>query len=172
MRSLLSFIFLCALFAVVSASSCRTGGRCELPLNVNQSEIVVAFKDQATGKYLYSESNPLYNKDSIRVFDESGNSLFLLSQLDVIPNTNSRFWRISFGPLYNQQTDAAAFDAELCRSFIIKYNHTETDTVKACFKAKKTKCGSVFETLQVYHKDQLVGFINNNTGISIIVTKH
>lgn len=52
---------------------------------------------------------------------------------------------ISFGGIYNPQTDASSFNRELYKNFIVKYAyHEPADTVKACFQARKTKCGSVF----------------------------
>ncbi len=142
---------------ILTGSSCRKGGKCEEPFNVNQSEIVVTFKDQATGKYLYSEINPLYNKDSLKVFEPNGNNLIILKVLRINTTTLVEYWDLSFGNIYNQQTDGAAFDSEICKTFLVKYKYNETDTIKACFKAKKTECGSVFETLKVYHNGLLLG---------------
>ena len=141
-------------------------------MNVNQSEIVVVFKDKATGKYLYTEINPLYNKDSLKVFDSFGNRLIILSSLNQIPNTSNRYYDLSFGNIYNQQTDAAAFDTEICKDFIVQYRYNEFDTVKTCFKAKKTECGSVFETIKVYHKGQLLTTANNKAAAHITLLKN
>ncbi len=154
-----------------SFGSCRKGGKCEQALNVNQSEIVVAFKDKNSGNYLYAEVNPSYNKDSIRVYDENNNNLVLLFALNQIPNTNSRYSDISFGNIYNPQTDANSFNSELCKNFIVKYKYNETDTIKACFKSMKTECGSVFETLKVFYKGMLVGSVSSKTGINVIINK-
>jgi len=164
-------IFGFIIITLFSFGSCRKGGRCEQAPNVNQSEIVVAFKDKTTGRYLYAEVSPLYNKDSLKVFDENGNSLILLYALNQIPNTSSRYWDISFGNIYNSQTDGNSFNSELCKNFIVKYKYNETDTIKACFKSKKTECGSVFETLKVFHKGLLVGSVSSKTGINIIINK-
>lgn len=166
--------FIAALFIIniFCFSSCgKSGGPCELPYNVNSSEVVVAFKDKATGNYLYARSNPLYNKDSLKVFDENGNRLIVLSALNQIPNSISQYWDIGFGPLFNFQTDQSSFDAEKCKLFTIKYLHNQTDTVNVCFKAKKTKCGSVFETLKVYHKNILIGSTTNTTGVLVTIIK-
>jgi hypothetical protein len=163
----------CASFFIIvfSNSSCRKNGKCDNAPNVNQSEVVVAFKNKSTGKYLYAEVNPLYNKDSLKIYDENNNRLVILSDLDLIPNTSSRYWGISFGNIFNPQTDANSFNIELCRNFIVKYTYNETDTIKVCFKSKKTECGSVFEILKVYYKGQLIGMETNTTGMDVTVIK-
>ena len=171
MRKLYNVTLAVIIITLFSFSSCRKGGKCEQAPNVNQSEIVVAYKDKQSGKYLYTEVNPLYNKDSLKVYDENNNNLVLLFVLNTIPNTSSRYWEISFGNIFNSQTDASSFNSEICKNFIVKYKYNETDTVKACFKSKRTECGSVFETLKVYHKSVLIGSTSNTTGINVTINK-
>ena len=141
-------------------------------MNLGLSGIVVDFKDKATGKYLYAEVNPLYNKDSLKVFDQNGNSLIVLSQLDLIPNTSSRFYVLSFGSIYNPQTDANSFNQEVCKNFIVKYSYNETDTVNVCFKARKTECGSVFDILKIYNKGQLITTETNTIIAEVTIIKN
>jgi hypothetical protein len=172
MKSTFTFILLLSFFTIQTANSCKSGGKCDLALNVNQSEVVVAFKQASTGKYLYSEFNPTYNKDSLKVFDPEGNSLIILSSLNQIPNTSSRYWELSFGNIYNTATDGAAFDSYVCKNYLIKYSYKETDTIKVCFKARRTKCGSVFDPLEVYYKSSIVGSATNTTGILVSINKN
>lgn len=172
MKSFHQIIALSISTIILISNSCKKGGKCEEAANINQSDIVVAFKDQATGKYLYSEVNPLYNKDSLKVFEQNGNSMFIASALNQIPNTSDRYWDLSFGSIYNPQTDGTAFNSEICKSFLVKYKYNETDTIKACFKANQTKCGSVFETLKVYHKGLLVASGTNIIVLPVTITKN
>lgn len=161
----------CIIITLFVFSSCRKGGKCEHAPNVNQSEVVVVFKDKQTGKYLYTEVSPLYNIDSLKIYDENNNRLIILYDLDLIPNTSSRYWGISFGNIYNSQTDQGSFNSEICRNFIVKYKYNETDTIKTCFNSRRTRCGSVFETLKVYHRGLLVGSGSNTTGFSVTINK-
>ncbi len=165
-------IFLFFILLPVIIFSCRKGGRCEESLRVTQSEINVSFKDKTTGRYLYEEINALYNRDSLKVFDPSGNSLVILSALNQIPNTSNRYFVLSFGNIYDQRTDESSFNAELCKDFIVQYKYNEKDTIRACFKSKTTKCGSVFETLKVYNKGQLLATETNDNFSSITVIKN
>lgn len=164
-------IFGFIIITLFSFGSCRKVGKCEQAPNVNQSEIVAAFKDKNTGNYLYAEVNPLYNKDSLRVYDENNNNLILLFALNQIPNTSSRYWDISFGNIFNAQTDQNSFNSEICKNFIVKYKYNETDTIKACFKSMNTECGSVFQTLKVFYKSLLVGSVSSKTGINVTINK-
>jgi hypothetical protein len=142
-------------------------------MNVEQSEIVVTFKDKATGKYLYSEVNPLYNKDSLKVYDQKGNRLVILNLLRSAPdNPNQGIYVLSFGNIYDRTTDETAFNTELCKTFILMYNSFETDTVQTCFKAQKTKCGSFFESLKVYNKGQILASVQNQTSAQVTIIKN
>jgi hypothetical protein len=140
--------------------------------NINQSEIVVIFKDKNSNNYLYAENNPLYNKDSLKVLDPSGNSLIILKSLDNISSSSLKYWRLSFGNIYIQPTDSNSFNAEICKNYLIKYIYNESDTVQVCFRSRKTECGSVFETLKVYQKGQLIASVNNNTFAEVTIIKN
>ncbi|MEJ7821741.1 MAG: hypothetical protein WKF85_05425 [Chitinophagaceae bacterium] len=63
---------------------------------------MVTFKEASSGKYLYSQNNPLYNKDSIKIFDPNGNNLVILKALRINPNTFEEYLDLSFGNLYDQ----------------------------------------------------------------------
>lgn len=158
MKSNYQLTVLLAILFVLRSSSCKSEGPCELVENINQwSSVQVTFKDGATGKYLYEVNAPLYNKDSLKVFDENGNSLIILSKQNRDPNTNIGFWELSFGDIYKSQTDAASFNTELCKNYIVKYKYNETDTIKVCFKAIRNECGALFSPIKVFHKGQLIG---------------
>lgn len=172
MKALYQIIAIMLAATSLTNSSCRKGGDCEGSFNLNQSEVAITFIDQQNGSYIYSETNPGYNKDSLKVFDPQGNSLIILSALNQIPNSNNRYYVLSFGNIYNPLTDAASFNSEICKEYTIKYSTSETDTLSVCFKSKQTKCGSVFETLKVYHKGQLLDLEANKTSTLINVYKN
>ncbi len=158
-------------FCFMIFPSCHKTPKCESPRNVNQSSINVTFKDQITGKYLYTENNSLYNKDSIKIFDPGGNSLFLLFSQNQLNGSPTAFWVVNFGNIYDQQTDANSFDTEICKNYIIKYYYNESDTLQVCFKSKKTECGSVFETLKIYQRGKLLYSAKNTTDTEITILK-
>jgi hypothetical protein len=155
---------------LISGSCKKKPDPCEEPKNVNNSEVIIIFKNQAED-YLYKEINSPYNKDSLKVFDENGNQLILISLARQISNSSFAYYAISFGNIYDSATDQSSFDSKRCKYFIIKYSYNETDTVQTCFKSVKTPCGSMFETLKVYHKDQLLDSVSNNTGAHITLIK-
>lgn len=148
---------------------CKKPPKCETPLNVNISSLNVTFKDKTTGKYLYDLVNPIYNKDSIKINEQGQTPLVLLFTQALIPNTSSLYWKVDFGSLYNSNYDETSFSTEKCKDFIIKYNYIQSDTVKVCFKSKKTECGSVFETLKVYYKGQEILNTTNETATEITI---
>ena len=159
-------------FTILLFYSCNKVPTCETPLNVNQSSLEVIFKDKASGNYLYSETNSLFNKDSLIVSNQLGNPLYLLYSLREIPNTSNRFQRINFGSLYNSQTDEYSFNIEICKKFFIRYSFNKFDTIETCFKSKKTTCGSVFEILKIYNKGTLISTEYDQTDSQITIFKN
>jgi hypothetical protein len=148
--------------------ACRKNNRCEEPYDVRQSAIILIFKNSA-GNYLYAEANPLFEKDSLKIYDESGSRMAVASGLDLIPNTSLRFWKFDFGPIYNSLSDEGAFNSELCKKFVIKYFNNKADTITTCFKASKFKCGSEFSSLKVFHKGILLSEVNNHILTTVTV---
>lgn len=161
-------LFACIIFF---AGCIKAGGKCEMALNVRDAAISFTFKDNATGKYLYPRSNAIYNIDSLKIFDESNNNYTIFKGLSSTHDNPEIYWNISIAGIYNQQTDANAFNGEVCKKFIIKYTYNEIDTIRACFKAKETKCGSQFEYLNVVYKGVLIGSVTNTIGIVLIINK-
>ena len=168
----LYFLLLISSVVILSSNSCRKGGPCEEPPDINVSSLVIRFIDKQTGKYLYTETNPLYNRDSLKAFDSLGNLLVPIFALNQIPGSLDRYYVVSAGPIYNSQTDAVSFTKEICKDFIIKYKYNETDTVKVCFKSQSRKCGSVFETLKVFYKGGLIGSTTNETYLLVTFYKN
>jgi hypothetical protein len=173
MRPTYNFSIIFFLSAIgLSISSCYKGWPCEEPYYVDQSSIQVIFKDAATSGYLYPEFNAVYNRDSLKVFDPQGRPLKLLFSQNVDTNNLKHFWEVDINNIYDPSADDASFDSELCKSFIIQYNSVERDTIRTCFKARKTKCGSEFEILKVYHKDSLLVSEYNGIGALITIIKN
>jgi len=85
MKAIYQIIAITLVATSLTNSSCRKGGDCEGSFNLSQSEVAITFIDQQSGSYIYSETNPSYNKDSLKVFDPQGNSLIILSALNQIP---------------------------------------------------------------------------------------
>ena len=69
-------------------------------------------------------------------------------------------------------SDVNAFDSEVCKKFVIKYYHDQTDTITTCFKASKFKCGSEFSSLKVFHKGILLNEVNNHILTTVTVFKN
>ncbi len=173
MKKILNCILISIPFFIFNRCAKPAGGRCEQPLDVNSSEVVVVFKDKTTGRYLYSEVNPLYNKDSLKVYDQYGRSLIILKLLRSAPdNALQGIYALSFGDIYDARTDAAAFNSEFCKTYFVRYNATETDTIKACFRVLKTECGSVFNPIKVYNKGQLLDSAANTASAHITLLKN
>ncbi len=166
-----STTYILVLFAIIVLFACKKPPKCEEPLDVKQSYILLSFKD-VNGTYIHSEVNPLFSKDSLKIKDENGVFYSVISQLNTIPNTSSQYWEFDLGPIYNSNTDASSFDNTLCKKFIIFFRPNVTDTITTCFKSSKTDCGSVFSNLKVYNKGQLISEENNKIATKCIIIKN
>ena len=174
MKSIYQLTALVTILFVLRSSSCiKSEGKCDLVDDIYRSSSVqVTFKDGTTGKYLYEVNAPLYNKDSLKIFDENGNNIIISSQQNRDPITNVAYWEQSLGPIYNSQTDAASFNAELCKNLVVKYKYNETDTIKVCFKAIRTECGALFEPIKAFYKGQLLGTEYKTAYLLVTVIKN
>lgn len=174
MKSKLKFLKL-SIFVVIAAfniqSGCVKGGKCELADDVRGAGLSFIFIDNASDRYLYTTLTPLYNIDSLQIFDENNISYRIFKAPSNLPNSPATYWHISITGIYNPQTDAAAFNSEVCKKFILKYSYNETDTMRVCYKAKETKCGSQFEYMKVFYKGSLIGSVTNETGINLTFRK-
>lgn len=157
--------------ALLTFISCRKYPKCEEPLDVNQSYILLSFKD-INDTYIHSEDNPLFSKDSLKIKDENGIFYSVIIQRALIPNTSLGYWEFDLGPIYNSNTDASSFDTTLCKKFIIFYRPNETDTIQTCFKTSKTDCGWVFSILKVYNKGQLISEEKNRIATECTIIKN
>lgn len=155
---------------LIVGTSCRKY-KCEEPADISNSGVILILKN-ANNQYLYTEDNAPYNKDSLRIFDELGNKLSIASQFNQIPNTPQRYWEFDFGPIYNPQVDAMAFESEFCKKFIIKYYYNQADTITTCYMAFKFDCGSAFRTLKVLQKGVLLNEVNNTIYTTVTIKKN
>ena len=155
---------------VIIGISCKKY-KCEEPADISNSGVILILKN-VNDQYLYTEIQPLYNKDSLGVFDELGNKLSLVSNSKQIPNTPLAYWAFDFGPIYNPLVDAMAFENEWCKKFIIKYYHNKADTITTCYKAYKFDCGSEFSTMKVFHKGVLLNEVNNTIYTTVTILKN
>jgi len=154
---------------ILSSIGCAKPPECEEPFDVRGSEIVCIFKN-SNGNYLYRQIRPLYEIDSLKIFDELGNRYTPIATLKSAPDSvmvGVNF--ISFTPIYNSRTDEDAFEKEICKDFIISYYHNVNDTITTCYKAEKTKCGSKFTNLKVYHEGSLLSEVSNTIIATVTV---
>lgn len=166
-----TYILICVFCEFPYASCVKKGGSCELPDTVENSEISLHIREKSTGQYSYTEFGSLYDKDSLIVIDPQGYNLPILYNLQNIPGTLNNYYILSFGPVYNPEVDQISYDKEVCKKYVIYYRPNQADTLNACFTSMKTKCGSVFETLHIYHKGSLIRSVKDSVSAHITLLK-
>ena len=159
-----------ACILLVISSCIKKGGSCEEPMDIRSSECVITFRN-SLGDYLYKEINSNYPIDSLKIFDQQGRQFKLLFLKQLIPNSNFSYLTVGFGNIYDDQTDQKAFQEELCKRYYIEYKAFETDSIDICFKARSTKCGSVFDPIDISYKGQLLNTSSNVSNVYITLIK-
>src|SRR5690606_15951891 len=104
----------------------KSGGKCETPDRLESSEIVLEFKN-SEGKYLYDKFDPIYEKEEFKVFDEKQQPLVILYNSTSAGNTSTVYYTLSFGPLFNPQTEADSFNKDICKKCYLHFNENESD---------------------------------------------
>lgn len=150
----------------VNPACIKLGGRCEEPIDVYQSNIQLAIMDRATGQYIYSNDDPLYDVNDLVVEDDQGRALTVQTREEQDQaNQLEIFDMVIFRPIF-LEGDENAFSAEKCRTYYLHYSATESDTLRACFRAKKTKCGSIFSSLTLYDsQSNIISSVSNNVSL-------
>jgi hypothetical protein len=164
MRLIIVLLLLCGI-----ATACKK--KCAGPDIKNSSELKLQFNYKLLHTELYSEFSPLYNKDSLKIFDENGNKLRLKATLST--GQNASFWLFSFSNIYTADTDARAFDKSqiVCKKYFVQYKYNDRDTIEVCFNAVTTVCGNVFDPLTVYYKNEPIGSVSGETVIQVAVVR-
>ena len=139
--------------------------------NLNNSFIDITFKDKVTKKFLYQSPTfiSLYSIDSLAIFNPQKEKMYF-STIDerIKDSVIHQFWIVGFGPIFDLRTDSLAFQRPIYKDFIIQYNYKETDTLKTCFKAVATTCGSTFEFLKIYYKGKMIDSVTNQSFTKIV----
>ena len=153
--------------------SCYKNNHCGETAGVERSYLSITFLKG--GNYMYSDITQysLYNKDSLIIYDQSGNRANLLSSAGgSFPNNPSvHYYIFGITPVYNSSTDGAAFNQEISRKLYIQYNSMETDTLICTFKANKNECNTYLEYLKVYYRNNLIGSSNDGLGGNVTIKK-
>lgn len=155
---------------IVMSSCIKKGGSCEEPMDIRNSECVITFRN-SSGDYLYKEINSNYPIDSLKIFDQQGRQFKLLFLKQLIPNSNFSYLTVGFGNIYDDQTDQKSFQGEVCKRYYIDYKASETDSIEICFKARSTKCGRVFDPINVSNKGQLIYSSSDVSDVYITLIK-
>ena len=170
MKSILITLISCTIFFA----------RCTKPFcgeseGLESATIGIDLFDQASNEYFYLETGPSpYNKDSLRVFDETGQrfgSIEFVQKLD--PRNNLRsYYKTVIYPAFRLPGDEDALNKEKTRTMYLRYNSSVTYTLTLVFKAKKNKCDRyIYDYAKIYYRGNLISeSIINNLLISFQLT--
>lgn len=164
-------LYLTTILLSISCNKLCSGYR----VSIESAGLIINFFNTANNEYFYPENKNLspYNIDSLTIRDSKENLLQTDFQLNQDPrNPLKRINVVEEYPIFTDSSDDQAFNKEEIKFLYIKYNYNTLDTLKLIFKAKKQKCGNVFEYLKVYYKDSLLLNSKNTTDAFIITLNH
>jgi hypothetical protein len=129
-------------------------------MGLEGSSIGIDLFDKASNEYFYLETRQsLYNKDSLRVFDENGQRFGSIEfGLGEDPRNNlRRFYKTVIYPAFRLPGDEDAVNREKTRTMYLRYNSSVTDTLTLVFKAKKNRCDRyIYEYAKIYYNGSLI----------------
>lgn len=170
----LFLIFLFFLITTLLINSC--GKLCiESRFTLENAGLLIDFFNENNNQYFYPEDTSLspYHIDSLRIKDSKGNSLQTDYTLNLDPrNPLKRFNEINIYPIFIDADDEVSYNNEQTKLIYLKYNSNTFDTLKLTFKAKKEKCGNLFQFIKIYYKGDLLLENHNTLGPFVFTLNH
>ncbi len=145
----------------------KSSSPCEGADIVELTAIKFLFKDSMTNRFMYTEVFSLYKKDSLKFYSINNNRLYdVNSKLAINPDSafsnSGGIYQIQLNEIFDSRTDSVAFNQELCKDIIIQHLWNVRDTIRVCFKSKRTECGSQQEYLRVFYKGKMLANVTNS----------
>ncbi len=159
---------ICMSILLSSFMACtKSSGTCEGADIVELTAVKFLFKDSMTNRFMYTEVFSLYKKDSLKFFSSNGDLLSdVSSQLAINPDSafsnSRRIHEIQLNDIFDNRIDSSSFVQELCKDIIIQHLWNVKDTVRICFKSKRTECGSQQEYLRIFYRGKMLANETNS----------
>jgi hypothetical protein len=174
MKKIHSVLFI--LFFIVAFLLDSCGKACiEARYTLENAGLLIDFFNEDNNQYFYPEDTTLspYQIDSLRIKDSEGNLLQSDYTLALDPrNPLKKFNEAYVYPIFIDISDRGSYNNEQTKLIYLRYNNNTFDTLKLTFKAKKEKCGSLFQYIRIYYKDNLLLEDNNSLGPFVITLNH
>jgi len=167
---ILPFFFI----AILLTNSC--GKTCiESRFTLENTGLLIDVFNEYNNQYFYPEDTSLspYNIDSLTIKDSKENLLQVHYTMNVDPrNPLKKFKEVNIYPIFIDADDDGSYNNEQTKLIYLKYNSSIFDTLKLTFKAKKEKCGNLFQYIKIYYKGDLLLERNNTLGPFVFTLNH
>ncbi len=158
----------------ISCNKNTGSGACEAASTIeNAAGLEFHIKDTTLNRFIYAKAQPLYNVDSIQIWNSQGKRYqpFLSDAADTSHNGGGPYFAIVIGGLYDNRYDANMYNDTIHKDIYIRYKLNEWDTLNISYKANSGQCGSEFTFLQVMHHNKVISYTQNNLGPRVLIKK-
>jgi hypothetical protein len=168
-----AILFLTITFIAGNSCNKNTGsGTCEDASTVeNTAGFELHIKDTTLNSFIYDKAIPLYNVDSLQVWNSQGTRYkpFKIDAADSI--SHSAYYAIGVYGLYDSRFDVNMYNDTIKKDIYIRYKLNEWDTLNISYKAYSGQCGSQFAFLQVIHHKKVISYTQDNFIPHFIIKK-
>lgn len=172
-RNITFLIAIIAIYIISASCNKNTGsGACEEAFTIeNASGLELHIKDTTLNRFVYDVVQPLYNVDSIQIWNSQGTRYkpFKIDAADTV--THRGYYAIEILGLYDSRYDGNIYADTIRKDIYVRYKENEWDTLNLSYKAKAGQCGSEFSFLQVSYHKKIISYTQNNFGPRILIKK-
>lgn len=147
----------------------------EARFTLENAGLLIDFFNENNNQYFYPEDTSLspYHIDSLTIKDSKENLLQADYTLNLDPrNPLKKFNEVFVHPIFIDADDEVSYNNEQTKLIYLKYNSNTFDTLKITFRAKKEKCGNLFQYIKIYYQDNLLLEDNNTLGPFVFTLNH
>lgn len=135
---------------------------------VTDGYIKLDLVDSNSGGSLLSLTNPIINKNDVRVRSTNGDTLrYYFALINGAGSDRDALYInvLNYGDLLNRPS----FQSEQCKNILVSLSSTREFQLKVCFLSRDGKCGSYFRTLELFYQGKRIASDKNTLELSAVI---
>jgi len=158
-----SYILIC-IIVCFSLNSCY---KCE-PFTVLDGSIKLDLVDSISGNAMLSLSSPLIDKNDVIVISAVGDTLrHYFALINGAGSDREAMYIDVFS--YGDSLYTPSFQEEQWKDFRVRLSSSREFNLKTCFLSRGANCGSLFRSIKLFYRGQLIASNSNTIELSALV---